>query len=93
MRAAWGKYCAAEPPFMDIYTHTIQVLYLVLSVRGTTTFAAADNRSLEAIAEPRYMEIPIFPPVERCNWPPKLVMDDATIMEYSGAGNIEIGPG
>lgn len=85
-----GKVVRNGTPIMDFHSHTIQVMHLVLSVRGTDTFAAADNRALETIAEPRYFEIPLFPPVERCDWPPNFVMDHATLLEYSGAQNLEI---
>jgi hypothetical protein len=85
-----GKVLRNGTPFLDFYSHTIQVLHLVFSVRGTDTFAAADNRVLETIAEPRYMEIPLFPSVERCAWPPNLVMDHASLLEYSGAHNLEL---
>jgi hypothetical protein len=78
-------------PFIDVYVHTIQVLHLVFAIRGTDTFAATDNRSLEHIAEPHYLEIPIFPPVERCRWPPNLVMDEATLIAYSGGRNLDDG--
>jgi hypothetical protein len=60
---------------MDPYIHTIQVLHLVLSIRGTTTLPAGQNRSLEQLAEPLHVEIPIFPPVACCAWPPNHVMD------------------
>jgi hypothetical protein len=73
---------------MDLYVHTIQIAHLVLSIRGTTTLPATDNRSLENIAEPRHFEIPIFPPVETCRWPPRFVMDEQTFMEYTGANNL-----
>lgn len=75
-------------PLMDLYVHTIQIAYLVLSIRGTTTLPASDNRSLESIAEPRYYEIPIFPPVEVCRWPPRFVMDEQTFLEYTGGHNL-----
>jgi hypothetical protein len=76
-------------PFMDLYVHTIQVGHLVLSIRGTTTLPASDNRSLERIAEPHYLEIPVFPPVEKCRWPPTVVMDERTLLEYSGLNNLD----
>ena len=85
-----GKVLRNGTPFIDFYSHTIQVLHLVFSVRGTDSLPSADNRSLETLAEPRYMEIPVFPPVEKCVWPPGLVMDERTIREYSGANNLEI---
>jgi len=75
-------------PFMDLYVHTIQVAHLILSIRGTTTLPASDNRSLENVAEPRYYEIPVFPPVETCRWPPRFVMDEQTFMEYTGGNNV-----
>jgi hypothetical protein len=77
---------------MDLYIHTIQVLHLVLSIRGTTTLPAGRNRSLEQLAEPLHMEIPIFPPVACCAWPPNHVMDDASLIEYSGGKNLDPGP-
>lgn len=78
-------------PFMDLYVHTIQVLQLVFSIRGTDTFPATANQSLSEIVQPRYFEIPIFPPVERCIWPPAHTMDNDTLMEYSGANNLDPG--
>ncbi len=78
-------------PFMDLYVHTIQIAHVIFSVRGTTTFPASDNRSLESIAEPRYFEIPVFPPVETCRWPPRFVMDEQAFMEYTGANNVATG--
>jgi hypothetical protein len=78
-------------PFMDLYVHTIQIAHLIVSVRGTTTLPASDNRSLESIAEPRYYEIPIFPPVETCRWPPRFVMDEQTFIEYTGGHNLAAG--
>lgn len=76
-------------PFMDLYVHTIQVLQLVFSIRGTDTFPATANQSPSEIAQPRYFEIPIFPPVETCIWPPAHTMDNDTLMEYSGANNLD----
>jgi len=76
---------------MDLYVHTIQVLHLVCSVRGTDTFPATANQSLSQIAQPRQFEIPIFPPVESCTWPPPRTMNDDTLMEYSGANNLDPG--
>lgn len=87
-----GEVRSDGAPFMELYVHTIQVLHLVLSVRGTPTFPASDNRSLENIAEPHYLEIPVFPPVEHCRWPPNLIMDEATLLEYAGMNNIAFGP-
>lgn len=78
-------------PLMDLYVHTIQVAHLVLSVRGTTTLPASDNRSLESIAEPRYYEVPVFPPVDACHWPPRFVMDEKTFIEYTGGHNLDPG--
>jgi hypothetical protein len=74
---------------MDLYVHTIQIAHLVFSIRGTTTLPASDNRSLESIAEPRYYEISVFPPVETCRWPPRFVMNEETFMEYTGGNNID----
>lgn len=87
-----GKVHRNGAPFSDLYVHTIQVLHVIFSVRGTTTFPATDNRSLEHIAEPHHFEIPVFPPVEQCRWPPNLVMDEAMFMEYSGGNNLATGP-
>jgi hypothetical protein len=75
-------------PLMDLYVHTIQIAHLVFSIRGTTTLPASDNRSLERIAEPRYYEISVFPPVETCRWPPRFVMDEKAFIEYTGGNNI-----
>jgi hypothetical protein len=82
----------SKGPAVDVlYVHTIQVLQLVFSIRGTDTFPATANQSLSDIAQPRYFEIPIFPPVERCVWPPVHTMDNDTLMEYSGANNLDPG--
>lgn len=75
--------------FAEFYTHTIQIGHLVLSVRGTPTFDAIDNKSLDTIARPRFMEIPVWPPVEVCEWPPNHVMTEEEFMEYSGGHNLE----
>jgi hypothetical protein len=80
-------------PLTDLYTHTIQVAHLVLSIRGVTTLPASDNRSLESIAEPRHYEIPVFPPAEVCRWPPGFVMDEKALIEYSGGNNLRPGAG
>lgn len=72
----------------EFYVHAIQVQHLVLSVRGTQTFPAADNRSLERLAQPAFREVPVFPPVEVCEWPPNQVMDEPTFLEYTGANNV-----
>lgn len=75
--------------FAEFYTHTIQIGHLVLSVRGTPTFDAADNRSLGTLAQPRFMEIPLWPPVEVCQWPPNHVMTEQDFIQYSGGHNLE----
>ena len=75
--------------FADFYAHTIQIGHLVLSVRGTPTFRAADNRSLDTVARPRLIEIPVWPPVEACEWPPNHVMAEEEFLEYSGGNNLE----
>jgi hypothetical protein len=75
--------------FADFYTHTIQVGHLVLSVRGTPTFKATENKSLEAVARPRFIEIPVWPPVEACEWPPNHVLTEQEFIEYSGGHNLE----
>jgi hypothetical protein len=85
-----GKLTSDTPPLtdLDVCTHTIQVVHLVLAVRGTYTLPASDNRALENIAEPRYLEIPVWAPVEKCRWPPGLVMDNAMLIEYSGGNKV-----
>jgi hypothetical protein len=85
---ATGSVDKDGSPFMDLYVHTIQVGHLVLSVRGTDTLPATDNRSLEQIAEARHMEIPVFPPVEVCRWPPNLVLDHQSLANYSGRSRL-----
>jgi hypothetical protein len=75
--------------FADFYAHTIQVGHVVLSVRGTPTFDATDNKSLGTVARPRFWEIPVWPPVERCDWPPTHVLTEPDFMEYSGGRNLE----
>ncbi|MGD0945352.1 MAG: hypothetical protein ABR972_13925 [Acidimicrobiales bacterium] len=57
-----GGIKRGDTPVMDLYVHTIQVGALVLQVRGTTTLPATDNRSLQELAVPGYVEIPLFPP-------------------------------
>jgi hypothetical protein len=42
-------------------------------------------------ARARLPEIPIFPPVEKCIWPPAHTMDNDAFMEYSGANNLDPG--
>ena len=37
------------------------------------------------------MEIPNFPPVASCAWPPNHVMGDAYLIEYSGGKNLDPG--
>ena len=75
--------------FADFYTHSIQIGHLVLSVRGTPTFKATDNKSLDAVARPRFIEIPVWPPVEACEWPPNRVLTEREFIEYSGGNNLE----
>ena len=41
-----GEVRSDGTPFMELYVHTIQVLHLVFSVRGTDTFPAADRTPL-----------------------------------------------
>jgi hypothetical protein len=79
-------------PLMDVYIHTIQILHVILQVRGTHSFPVADNRSLERIAEPRDIEIPLFPPVVRCDWPPPVVLDGEAFHRYTAAGVEPPGP-
>lgn len=79
-------------PPMDVYIHTIQILHVILQVRGTHSFPATDNRSLDRIAEPRDIEIPLFPPVARCDWPPPGVLDGETFHRYTAAGLEPPGP-
>ena len=75
--------------FADFYTHTLQIGHLVLSVRGTATFDATENRSLDQVARPRLMEIPIWPPVEVCEWPPTHILAESEFIEYSGGNNLQ----
>jgi hypothetical protein len=74
--------------FAEFYAHTIQIGHLVLSVRGTATFDATANRSLDEIARPRFMETPVWPPVETCDWPPPHVMNEKELLEYTGGNNL-----
>jgi hypothetical protein len=75
--------------FADFYAHSIQIGHLVLSVRGTPTFDATENKSLGQVARPRLMEIPVWPPVEVCEWPPNHVLTEHEFIEYSGGHNLE----
>jgi hypothetical protein len=75
--------------FADFYAHTIQIGHLVLSIRGTPTFDPTENNSLGAVARPRLMEIPVWPPVEVCEWPPARILSESDFIEYSGGNNLE----
>lgn len=81
-----GQVTKDGSPFTDLYVHTIQVGRLVLQVRGYPSLALSQNVALTRVSEPRYNEIPIFPPVESCRWPPKLVLDDDALGRYTAAG-------
>jgi len=74
-------------PVADVYINTIQIGHLILQVRGTHSFPATDNRALERIAVPNEVEIPLWPPVERCEWPPLNILNEAALQLYATGGN------
>jgi len=74
-----------DAPVPDSCIHTIQIGAMVLQVRGTDVGPATDDRALERLTVPRYREIPIFPPVEQCDWPPAALDEDVLIRYAAGA--------
>lgn len=85
-----GDLLSDGDPFMDLYVHTVQIGCLILQVRGTRTFPATDNISLNQIAKPQFFEISVFPPVEVCRWPPRRILNKDSLREYSAAGQTPI---
>jgi hypothetical protein len=75
-----------KAPGLELCIHTIQIGSLVLQVRETDAPPAAGNRALEHLAGPRYWEIPIFPSVEPCEWPPAAVLNDDALIRYAAGG-------
>ncbi len=73
-------------PVMDLYFHTIQVGCVVLQVRGTVSLPPTENISLQRVAQPGFFEIPIFPPVEQCSWPPRMKLNEQLLGQYSAGG-------
>jgi hypothetical protein len=82
-----GQITENGAPITDVYIHTVQVGRLVVQVRGFPVLPLGQNTSLKQVPQSRFIEIPIFPPVESCNWPPNFrFMDEATLGVYTAGG-------
>jgi hypothetical protein len=73
-------------PLAELYVHTMQVGRLVIQVRGFPAVPLTQNSTLKQVPETRFIEIPIFPPVETCRWPPRFRFDDIELGRYTAAG-------
>jgi hypothetical protein len=73
-------------PLTNLYVHTIQIGRLIIQVRGFPTIPLSQNSSLKQLREARFIEIPIFPPVESCKWPPNFRFDDKALGIYTSGG-------
>jgi hypothetical protein len=82
-----GQIARGGTPVTDFYIHTIVIGNLLIQVRGFPALPLSENRSLQQISEARYIEIPIFPPVEICKWPPIFRFDDDALAKYTAGGN------
>lgn len=60
----------------DLTLHTLKIGCLILRVAA---FPSGDNVAMKKIAVPRDMQIPLFPPVRSCEWPPAIVLNDASL--------------
>lgn len=60
----------------DLKLHTLKIGCLILRVAA---FPPVDHGALQKIAVPRDVQIPLFPPVRSCKWPPAIVLSDASL--------------
>lgn len=60
----------------DLILHTLKIGCLILRI---SAFPSGDNVAMQRIAEPRDVQIPLFPPVRLCRWPPNIVLNDASL--------------
>lgn len=73
-------------PFTDLYIHTIWINRLLIQIRGFPSIPLSQNSSMKQLPDERFIERPIFPPSERCDWPPKFRFDDVTLGLYTTGG-------
>jgi len=57
----------------ELKLHSLKIGCLIFRVAA---FLPGDNGALKKIAVPRDVQIPVFPPVKSCKWPPPIVLDD-----------------